>query len=240
MKNKIIIIVLVILLIVVSGAFYFYSRGYRVQVPENLRVASQVDTLGDIEKQTEDINEEKIEVKEEVLAQEPFDGWNVVEVYNSLPRKYQELGKFDPNDDFGFIDPIIDYDNYYLEIADGELYSLTTVFLKSDGGSVVAVSNIGCGPLCHQDLYMLEYKDDKWVDITEEVFYPLRHVELDDVFRQKFEEKEGRAFDEGTDMVNFLLELPQFGTSITVYDMISDIEVAELKWNGQVFNFFWK
>lgn len=98
----------------------------------------------------------------------------------------------------------LDEENYYATVSsyhyDGS--AILAFFLYPDGESLLAVSVLGCGPICHQDFVFLKHTDNGWHDVTDAVFPVLTQEELE-VFSAQFEDFAG------------LYVLPQEGTTIT-------------------------
>jgi len=154
---------------------------------------------------------------------------SVMEDYNLIPSKYfggtklseQEIKENPAN--------IIDIANYYMEIhpiaVEGS--STITVFIHN-GEHLISISNLGCGPICEQELYFLKYDNGQLIDVTNTI---LPNYDLSTI-KAEYIEKNG-------DFAS-LLVLPQHGTSIKIIDQYSRIsgssseELMKLNWkNGK-------
>lgn len=242
------------IILITTAVFYFFApvKESPILSVENLRLGSNVNENDEID-QDEQLNpksssaevdgdggESKTgEKSEKTSTPGPFNNWDVVEVYNSLPDEYKPLGNYDIKQISQYERLLIDEDNYFMELA-ADIVSVTAVFLKTSGGAVVASSTVGCGPLCHQDLVFLEYVDGEWIDVSDAVFPQIDSGEMYNKFTEKYKEKFGRDFNYDADIYNFLYEIPRFGTRINIYDLVSDTDFAALKWTGTRFDLIWK
>lgn len=120
----------------------------------------------------------------------------------------------------------IDEANYYADIncRGWEGGAHAAVFIQPDGGHLLAVTVLQCGPMCHQDLFFFEKSEEEWADVTEEVFPAFSQKELEAVV-QEFATEEG----------NFagLYILPHFGTDIAFINQYAEVEES-------LYVFHWK
>lgn len=98
----------------------------------------------------------------------------------------------------------LDEENYYATVSSPHMDGSATLtfFLNVNDAPVLAVSVLGCGPICHQDLVFLKYSDDGWHDVTDTIFPGVSQEELDALALQS------------EDFAGLFL-LPQEGTTIT-------------------------
>ena len=67
---------------------------------------------------------------------------------------------------------IEDIKNGYLRLEDRgwEGWMEIALFKARDGSNIVAISQVGCGPGCSGGVLFLEYKREKWINVTREIF----------------------------------------------------------------------
>lgn len=167
---------------------------------------------------------------------QPTKEWTIEDYFYHIPAKYltREGGGNRrttlTEERNGYQDRVTDRENYYLLIpGDGEYYTTIAVFVKSDGGGIVGVDNRGCGPLCMQDIFFLDYQNGAWVDITAQVLPP------SDVVKARLTEKQKEKQVDPDAPSNPLWTLPRYGTSILYEDKFPDISVYQVKWTGKQF-----
>ncbi len=117
---------------------------------------------------------------------------------------------------------VLDPDNYYLEFQprmwDGS--GSFAIFIDPDGDYLYALETKGCGPICEQELYFLQWMEGSFVDVTEQ-YLP---TELD--LSPPAADAEFAP----------LFVLPQFGTRIEVINQYDQEVLAELVWTGGRFS----
>ena len=113
---------------------------------------------------------------------------------------------------------IEDTKNGYLKLGSNqwEGWAEITLFKKTDGSYVIAVSEVGCGPGCSGWVIFLTYNRGKWTDVSEQIF-PVSRFSDDGYFK-----------------------LPRVGTTIELIDgedvgTDESIKLAEFRWNKTKF-----
>lgn len=120
---------------------------------------------------------------------------------------------------------VLDEDNAYLTMSpiwmDGSIDC--TIFLESDGTSIVAFTIHQCGPICHETRGFYEMRDDVWVDVSSEIL-----PDVDAALTRA-----SSAYDE----FNPLFMLPRYGTTIVIIEQYSHDELFRLMWQQGKFTF---
>lgn len=115
---------------------------------------------------------------------------------------------------------IEDIKNGYLKL-ESELWEggwmEITLFKKTDGSYIIALSQVECGPGCSGDVEFLTYTTGQWSDATEQYF-------------PKLSKEEEEARDQGC-----YFKLPRIGRTLKMW--CGDTEDDE--GNGREFNFEW-
>lgn len=166
-----------------------------------------------------------VEVKEDL---------SVLDYYHLIPREYLP---FTEGEDRDLSIDVLDEVNHYISLAprswDGA--GSVAVFLHGDREFVVAEWR-GCGPLCEQWVYVLEYVNGAWIDRTDEIWTDVA------VTRDTAEALTAYAlannFSDDPDDVPIarLYELPRFGTTVRVYDQFTGQVFAKMDWQNGTFH----
>ena len=185
---------------------------------------------------TEDLSEDQ------VVAEEPgqFSDSVILDYYLSLPDRYF-FGEYP--DEYSVEDrtrdlTLVDAENYFLSFSprwlDGN--GSMAVFLHDDR-EFVLLEIKGCGPACMQSVYVLEYENEEWVDHSASM-WPLN---LRDEYITQLDAVQAIALlefpDEDPENVPYvpLIEIPQFGTTITVREQFSGLVIGEITWESGQF-----
>jgi hypothetical protein len=105
-----------------------------------------------------------------------------------------------------------DLKNGYLKLENTlwEGWGDIALFTKSDKKNLIAISMTGCGPVCAQEINILEYKENNWRNVTNTVFpkcaTAFLHEQYIKFFKKDYENKD----------IPILYVLPRYGTSIEV------------------------
>lgn len=158
---------------------------------------------------------------------------SVLDYYYAIPEKYLSFDRQEREESIR----VQDLENYYIQFNPLSLDGTGSmaVFIVEDDRELVFLEIKGCGPLCMQDIYVLELIDDVWVDQTSKLFiFP----EPPEAIRANI--KTVYINDNPTTNPNDipfvpLLEIPQHGTELRVYDQFTGYVYAKVKWNGQIF-----
>ncbi|MFA5842363.1 MAG: hypothetical protein WC882_01645 [Candidatus Gracilibacteria bacterium] len=148
---------------------------------------------------------------EEIINTQTPSPASIEEYYSLLSYQYlPELEIFGKPSDVEFIDE----ENYYIKFRDTVEGEKTTsgamaIFIKPDGTNVIAVEGGTCTETCNRNFWLLEYNEGEWIDVTAELLQENNYEPT---------EKENYT---GT----FYFEIPQYGTSLTVYNYYYDAEI---------------
>lgn len=159
---------------------------------------------------------------------------SVLDYALAIPNTYLP---FTEDEDRTLTFEIVDEENYYISLAprtwDGS--GSMAVFLTGDKQYLVAEWR-GCGPMCEQWVYVLEYTNNEWIDRTEEIWQDIV-VPKNTIDRiADYALTEGLS-DDPTDVPFVpLYEIPQFGTTVQLYDQFTGQVIAEMDWAGGAFH----
>ncbi len=157
---------------------------------------------------------------------------SVLNYYLDLPSKYLEFYLEDTNDEERKSKiATLDLANYYIDLKDnvsagGFTTGTVTVFMKPDKSRLTAVEGGDCTTLCFRDIYFLEYKNGEFIDVTKE-YLP----EIDfEYLKKKVHQKANYGTSVDSTPFSFYFELPREGTDIILYEYLTGMKVAKLKW----------
>ena len=135
----------------------------------------------------------------------------VVDYFLLLPDKYIGLGKLPASERLKMI-KIKDIRNGWLKCSQmaWEGWLEMAIFRKPNKTYMTGIAVANCGPVCSQDIYFLEYRSKKWVDVTSNVFKKLSNSEIQKRYKKVF----GSSY--GEDEIPVLYEIPRHGTTLWV------------------------
>lgn len=159
---------------------------------------------------------------------------SVVDYALAIPNSYLPFGE---EEDRTLTFEIVDEENYYIDLAprqwDGD--GSMAVFLTGEKQYLVAEWR-GCGPLCEQWVYVLEYANGNWTDHTEEIWQdivvPKNTIDL----IAQYALAQGLSEDPNDIPFVPLYEIPQFGTTVRLYDQFTGLVIAEMDWAAGAFH----
>ncbi|MFH1712228.1 MAG: hypothetical protein ABH846_03270 [Patescibacteria group bacterium] len=158
---------------------------------------------------------------------------SVLNYYYAIPQKYLPFPAQEREEGVD----LVDEENYYLKFSpltlDGD--GTIAVFISGDHEYVILELK-GCGPMCQQDITVLELVDDTWYDRTTTVWKDVEiTVSVQEAVKQEYLSENPDADPDDVPFVR-LYELPQYGTTIDVYDQFSGEYFAEISWSGGTFH----
>ncbi len=133
---------------------------------------------------------------------------------------------------------IEDIKNGYLRLEGAwEGWSEIVLFKKTDGSYIIAESKTGCGPGCEGSLKFQTFKNNKWTDVTKEVWTDISFKEAVKVFNSR--KQDGIEPAEENDF-SFYYLLPRYGKTLKIAcNMCSfldgDFVFMQFDWNGSKF-----
>ena len=108
------------------------------------------------------------------------------------------------------------------------------LFKKSNGEYVVGITSIGCTATCSGGIGFLEYRGDRFVDVSD-VIYPLtREIQ----YKQYLLKKRPEQPESGESTFSSVSQLPRAGKTIKVNfagEKDKEFTLFELNWNGERF-----
>jgi len=161
----------------------------------------------------------------------------VLDYYLMLPDKYVRFAR---NENRRSIIKVKDIENGYLRLeGDWDGWAEIALFRKSDKSAIIAVEEIGCGPICGcVSIQFLHYGDGNWKDVTRSVLPKVPEK----VLRSEYRRLSGEA-DRYTPP--YYYDLPRTGTDVQVMIQfpakndgrysIDERPVFRLRWNGEKF-----
>lgn len=135
----------------------------------------------------------------------------VLDYYLLLPAKY--LKALASSQDRLSLISLKDVKNGYLELSGNWEGDAHVVLWKSaTGQDLLGVSQTDCGPVCHQTIWFLTFKDGKWADVTAKTF-PLLSQKAMLGYYNKVKTSADQSLTTA-DELPFLYVFPRYQTSI--------------------------
>lgn len=149
---------------------------------------------------------------------------NVLDYFREIPDKFfMNVSLKDREEGLD----VLDIDNYYLDFSpltwDGN--GSFAIFIKPDGGFVFVGEMKGCGPACEQDIFFLEKRGDKFVDVEKNI--------LPEIDFSKQEEEFLKSDPDAPFIPLFII--PRYSTTVEIREQFSDELLNSLIWKGGKF-----
>ncbi|HEX9963067.1 MAG TPA: hypothetical protein VGB00_19190, partial [Pyrinomonadaceae bacterium] len=108
------------------------------------------------------------------------------------------------------------------------------LFKKSNGEYVVGVTNNACAETCAGSLEFLEYRGDRFVDVSDKIYPVTQQIKYAQYLRKKRPEQPAP----GESVFGTLSELPRVGKTVKVKftgENGKELTLFEMTWNGESF-----
>ena len=240
MKNKIFILIIVILLIIVAGSAYYYFYQFK---PAQIDKKPQTNT--EIPAEQQEKEQEQIQQTQQQVPKSILDYYNIIPtdyigeaIDMEIDGVYYERSKFIE---------ILDEKNYYMRISakpanlergGGASYTDFTLFLGKNSPDTLVIANTSCvsiGCLIN-DLYFLQYQNEKWIDVQDSVFPKLDEDFIKEKSENAVMNKFGNLGDDPESVPVTLFVLPRYGATILLKEEKTDTIIYKLQWNGKSFD----
>jgi hypothetical protein len=108
------------------------------------------------------------------------------------------------------------------------------LFKKSNGEYVVGVTNNSCTETCAGSIEFLEYRGDRFVDVSDKIYPATRQIQYAQYLRKKRPEQPAL----GESIFGTVSELPRVGKTVKVKftgEKGKELTLFEMTWNGENF-----
>ncbi len=160
----------------------------------------------------------------------------ILDYYLLIPHRYLQLQGMDSRVARESAISIKDVENGYLQIRQqvGETYTALSLVKRPDGSDMLAVETRSCTRGCFSKLALLNYENDRWVDITRERLPVIDDVTIRAILNKRITSRQENLEDLEP---RLLYTVPRGGSAINVSEHWSGMELGQLELDGDKFVF---